>query len=476
MNRPGKWIVVALVVVGVAALSRVVTSQQPAPPPPPTPNPYAELFDKARPHLEAVLGGLGDLGDPLDAVPHFSAATPGQVQRLPDPDLEAHLHWHFAHLQGQTLEQTRQVARQVVASATIAQYVEGQDIITVAPDNLERIATWDESLAAVKTPALVQLALVYEAVRYHLDRRYNLAKLRADCRDAEEYHALQALIEGRAQAVTRQVAQRLGSQSLFPLLAQRYLHVPDEAPDPGLRAASQTYLQGLNRACVLGTKFWQELEQAGIRPDVAFTRRPRQMTLITRPQAWMRALDANRPDLASVLAPLEGTLPAAQWLPIQQTWTPAMLGQVAALFGAPRERVDKVAATWDEGRTLLWVQRTHPERQVALSVVRHENAAAARAFFGFAVDLQRKQDSLPPGTCGPALQVIESKSMPVHLEGFDEAAQNEKQIQLSGGPVVPVSLLLARSGDLVVQCTWHGATADPKVAEGLVQAVRVAAR
>jgi hypothetical protein len=470
MSRPGKWIVLALVVLGFAALSRVVTSQQPAPAPasPPVPNPYAELFDKARPHLEAVLGGR------LEEVPRFSTATPGQLLRLPDPDLDAHLRWHFAHLQGQTLERTRQVARQVVASATIAHYVEGQGIITVAPANLERIATWDESLAAAKTPELVQLALVYEAVRYQLDRRYNLAKLRADCHDAEEFHALQALLEGRAQAVTRQVAQRLGTQSLFPVLAQRYLHVPDDAPDPGLRAASQTYLQSLNRACVLGANFWQELEQAGVRPESAFTRRPRQMTLITRPQAWLRALNANRPDLASVLAPLAGTLPAAQWQPIQQTWTPAMLGQVAAMFGASRERVDKVAATWDEGRTLLWVERAHPERQVALSVARHESAAAAGAFFGFALDLQRKQDVLPPGTCGPALQVVESKSTPVHLEGFDEAVQNEKQIQFSGGPAIPVHLLLARAGDLVVQCTWHGTTADPVLAERMLQAVREA--
>jgi hypothetical protein len=448
----------------------VVISQQPTPPPPPAPNAYAELFENARPHLEAVLGG------PLDVVPRFSTATPQQLLRVPAPDLDAHLHWHFAHLQGATLERTRQVARQIAVSATIAQYVEGKDVIVVVPDNPEKIAAWDESLTQVNTPAFVQLVLVYEVLSYHLDHVYNLARLRADCHDAEEYHALQAIAQGRAQWVTWQVAEKLGSQALVPLLAQRFLHVPDEAPDPSLRAASQTYLQGCNRACVRGMAFFMELQQAGIREEMVFARLPRQLTLVTRPQAWIRALEANRPDLASVLSPLEGMLPPAEWQPIQQTWTPAMLGQVAGLLGAPRERVEKVAATWDEGRTLLWTQRNHPERQVALSVVRHETAAGARAYFGFAVDLQRQEDALPPGTCGPAIHVVQSKSTSVALEGFDEAVRNDKQIQFGGGQPVPVNLLLTRTGALVVECTWHGTAADPVLAQRMVEAVQAGAR
>jgi hypothetical protein len=466
MKRPGKWTVLALVVAGVAVASRVVISQQPAAVPPVVANLYGELFEKARPHLEAVLGS------PLEITPRFSTATPPQLQRVPDPDLDAHLHWHFAHLQSDTLERTRQVARQIAVSATVAQYVEGKDAIVVVPDNLEKIAAWDESLAPAKTEAFVQLALVCEVVRHQLDHRYHLAQLRADCHDAEEYHALQAVIEGRTQDLTLRVAEKLGSQALFPLLAQRYAHVPDEAPDPSLRAVSQTYLQYLNRACAQGVSFWSALDQAGVHEECAFTRRPRQLTMVARPEAWIRAWEANRPDLAGVLQPLESALPAAEWQSAQQTWTPVMLAQVAGLLGTPRERVDKIAATWDEGRTLLWVQRSHPDRQVALSAVRHENAAGARAYFGFAVDLQRKQDTLPPDTCGPSIRVIESKSTSVHLEGCDEAVRNDKQIQFSGAPVVLVSLLLARSGDLVIECTWHGATADADLAERLVQAVR----
>jgi hypothetical protein len=470
MKRWGKWGILALTVVGaVAVAGRVVISQQPAAPP--VANPYAELFDKARPHLEAVLR------DRFDGL-QFSTATAAQLPRVPDADLDAHLRWHFPHLQGTTLAKTREVARQVVATATVAQYAEGHNVIVVVPDNFEKIAAWDPELARVNSAEFVQLALVYEAVRAHLDQRFNLAKLRADCCDAEDFAALQALVDGRAYEVCRRVAERLGTQALVPLLAQRWLRVPDEVADPSLKAASQTYLHGRAAAATRGAAFHNALWDAALK-DVEgeiFTARPRQLSAVARPARWLGSRFKQQPSLAEVLRPLEGTFPGADWQPMQQSWTPAMLGQVAAMLGAPKERVEKAAASWYEGRTLVWLQRGRPDRQVALSVVRHDGEAGARSYLGFAVDLQRKQDTLPPGTCGPTIQVVESKMTSLRLEGFDEAVRNDKRIRLGAGEPVPVSVLLARSGELVVECTWHGGTADAATAERLVQAVRAGAR
>jgi hypothetical protein len=485
MKRWRKWggLTLALgIVVGLAG--RAVISQQPpptaplpppAPPMPPTVTPAAlgtlanHLWEPLRPHLEAVLGA------PLEAVPQIRTVTTAQLSQVADADLDAHLRWHFPQLRGDTLTATRRVARQIVASSTIAQYVEGSDTILVVPEALPRIAHWDESLAAVDSPAVLQLALVHETARFLLDRRYHLTKLRAACRDGEEHQALLAVVEGRAQQVTRQVAVRLGQEKLFPLLAQRYLRVPDEAPDSGLRAVSQTALRQRHKACVQGENFYSVLADAGLRDaeQRVFGRLPRQQRTIERPDLWLRALDQNRPDLAGVLESLESALPAEEWQPFQQTWTPAMLAQVAGLLGTPRERVDKVAASWDEGRTLLWSHRQHPERQVALSVVRHDKPAGARTYFGFAVDLQRKQDTLTPGNCGPAIRVLESQSSGMQLEGFDEAVRNDKSIQYGDAAPVAVHLLLARAGDLVVECTWYGAGTEPALAERLAQAVRM---
>jgi hypothetical protein len=485
MKRWMRWGVFTLTVLALGGLaSRVVISQQPPPQslavPTPTPaalaplgTPANELWVPLRPHIEAVLGTR------LEGMPQIRSVSPAQLLAVPDADLDAHLRWRFPHLRGDTLTANRQVARQVVASAQVAQHLEGSDVILVLPDAPPRIARWDESLAAADTPALLQLALVHETVRFLLDRRYNLGKLRAACRDGEEQQALLAVIEGYAQWVTHKVAIRLGCEATFPLLARRFQYVPDEAPDPGMRAVSQTALRDRQRAYLEGENFYGVLEEAHLTDIEAhvFARLPRQGRSIARPDLWLRALQKNRPDLASVLLSLESALPAAQWQTMQQTWTPAMLGQVAAMLGVPRERALQLEATWDEGRSLIWSHRQRPDQQVALSVVRHETSAAARAYFGFAIDLQRKQDSLTPGSCGPAICVAESQSTPVTLEGFDEAVRNDKKIQYgAGNEPIAVHLLLARACDLVVECTWYGANAEAGLAERLAQAVRAAAK
>jgi hypothetical protein len=91
------------------------------------------------------------------------------------------------------------------------------------------------------------------------------------------------------------------------------------------------------------------------------------------------------------------------------------------------------------------------------------------------VDLQRKQDELAGGSCAPTVRVLESKATPVQLPGFDEAVRNDKRMQYGAdGPPVAVSTLLARAGDVVVECSWHGWPAETEWA-GRVAAAALAA-
>jgi hypothetical protein len=478
MNRWGKWaFVVSAAVSGVALVlaNRVVISQQPTTllsPNASAAQRIVDLFEKARPHLEEALGAK------LDFEPQFRAVTAGELLATPDEDLDGHVNWHFPHLEAQTLIRTRQIARQIVDKSTVAHYDERAKVIVVDLENLPKIAAWDEELASVNSDAFLQLDLVREAVRWHLDQRYHLASLRRGCHDAEEFDALEAVIEGRTTAVTRQVAIKIGSGAAFPPLATRYLHVPDDAPDAALKTISQTALRSRYRAAEQGMAFFNGLAASGVRDveTLVLTRLPRQMTVITQPQRWVDALNKKQPDLAAVLGPLETAMPSAQWQPQQQTWTPAMLAQVASLLGAPRERAEKVGSSWYEGRSLIWTKRDQPDCQVALTVVRHIDNAGARAHFGFAVDLERKQDVLPAESCGPTLRVIESKSTTVTIVGFDEAIRNDKRISFGGAAPISVSQVLARVGDIVVECTWHGQTADVALADRLFQSVNTAAK
>ncbi len=430
----------------------------------------AELFAQARPHLEAVLGA------PLPKQPRFQLVTAEQMARLPDPDLLACLRWQFPDVKPDELPRAFHVARHVAAGAAVARLDEGSDVINVVVENLPAIARWDPSLAQVDSPAFLQLALVQEAARLVLDQRYGLAKRRARCESAEEFLALQAVVEGRCQWLTRQVARRLDSEAIFPLLAERYLRVPDLAPDPALRTMSQLPLRQLFWAQAHGLAFFNHLQEKGL-PEAekrAFLHPPRLARWIERPDLYIRSERTDERDLAAALRSLDKALPAEEWVSLLQPWTPSMVRQVGALMGE-RARAERAVAAWYEGCSLVWTPRRGSPHHVALSVVRHENAQGARTYFGFAVDLQRKQDGLDDKSCGPPIRVQESKASSVKLSGIEEAVRFDKRMQYGAGSTpIPVSTLLARVGDLVIEVSWHGLPPDLAWAERLVPAVLTA--
>src|SRR5262249_35064678 len=156
---------------------------------------------------------------------------------------------------------------------------------------------------SANSPAFLQLALVHEVARFVLDQRYGLARRRGDCRDREEFVAWQAVLEGRAQWATAEVARRLGTQATFPLLAARSRYVPDAGPDPALRTYSQTAIQVRAWAYAQGLVFFNYLHDKRL-ADVekrAFTRPPRQVRWLEKPELYLRAEQSNRPDLAAAL-------------------------------------------------------------------------------------------------------------------------------------------------------------------------------
>jgi hypothetical protein len=462
MNRQGKsrWLAaLTLCLVGAPALG-----QQPAS----TTDQAAALFARARPHLEEVLGR------PLEKSPQFRPATVEQLRPLPDPDLEAHLRWQFPDLRDAARIHALEVALHVAASATVARHLEGSDVILVNAEQARVLARWDDRLAPAASPEFLQLALVHEAARFVLDSRYDLRRRRAACRDADEYRVLQACVDGWAQWVTRQVARRLGTEAAFPLLAERFLHAPDVGADPAQRTVSQTALRQRHWAYTQGLAFFSQLEEQGVR-DVdrrVFARPPRHVGWIERPELYVRAEKTGCASVAAALARLEQVTPPGSWRAAQQGWTPDMVKQVATLLGES-ERAEKVLSSWDEGRSLVWTVKDSLGHQVAaVSVVRHESPAAARAYYGFAGDLQRKADTLSGGACAGIMRVLEAKSAAVALPGVEEAVRHDRRVQFGqGGPPVAATTLLARAGDLAIEFSWYGVPADLAWAGRVVDAL-----
>jgi hypothetical protein len=313
----------------------------------------------------------------------------------------------------------------------------------------------------------LKLALIHETVRYALDSRYDLAKLRQACQDAEEWFALEAFIEGRAQWVTRQIARRLGKEEFFPLLADRFLHVPDQHTDPALRTISQSVVHRRQWAYEKGLAFFEYVGNQGL-GDVekqALSKPPKLTKWIEEPELYVKALKGKRPDLATILTRLEKipprVPPPGDWKCQQQSYSAEMMSQAAALF-ADKNLLEKIADSWQEARSLVW---TDGGRQVAVSLVRFQTPAAARAYEALILDIQRQREEIASG----AMRSIKSQAKIVGMPGLEENVQNDLEATIiHSKPIIPKSPV---PPDCVLEITWFGMDADTLWAEQVVSSL-----
>jgi hypothetical protein len=434
-----------------------------------------EVFAPARPHLEAVLGRR------LERLPTFGVVTPADLAAVPDGLIDLQAAWQYHDLDAGVRERARKAATAALRGATVAGLEKWREVtvagidarnqtILVAPENASRIAGRDPSMKGASSAAFLRLALVQETTRWLLDRQYDLAKRRAACRDSEELIGLQAMIEGRCQWVTRQVARRMGEEAAFALLAEAYRHAPDAEGDGTARVLGRDALDRRRWCCVQGLAFFDYLAKQGVKDAEAraFAHPPRQAAWVERPELYLRSERLNLGDLADVLKRLEGLLPSADWQAAQQPWTAAMLREAAGMLGEG-QRGEKVSQGWDAGRLLVWSARANPGHQVSVGVIRFQDAAAARAYYGLAVDLQRKQDEL---LSGAGRRPVESHTEALHLTGADEALRADKKVRLTdNGAPLSVTQMWARIGERVVEFSWHGVPGDTDWAQRVLDAV-----
>jgi len=409
-------------------------------------------IEQVRPELEKALGY---------SLPKLPLIQSANLSRQADPDVAACVRWRWPHLKDDALARALEDAQAVTASASVARLVEGTNVILVQPENQKSSSGLDEEF--------LKLALIHETVRYALDSRYDLAKLRSACQVAEEWFSLHALIEGRAQWVTRQLARRIGKEEYFPLLAERFTYVPDRDSDPALRTISQSVIQKRLWAYQQGLGIFEYLESQGL-GDVektVFSQAPKLEGRIEEPELCLRALKSKRPDLATILAKLEKVPPPGNWTSTQHAWTPEMILQVGGVL-EDQELVKKIAESFPEGRTLIWSDKTNLGRHVALTITRFSDDAAARTYFAFAQKVIQNMDDK---------QGAKSIMQSVHLPGIKEAVEiNRNVLPVDSRDIQKTSArvhfqnraLLAHCGDTVIDITWHNEPGHPSWAEQII--------
>jgi hypothetical protein len=429
----------------------------------------AGLFAQARPHIEAVMGYR------FDPPPRFRMANERDLEQWRRADVEAEISWQFpdvARAGGSALAETVRESRRGHMSACIAGASGGREII-LFPGNAAKIAAWSPDLTGLNTRAFAQLALVHEAVKMNLELRYNITDRQRTCADGDSFLATLALVEGRAQWVTREVAKRLGTEAAFPLLAQIWLHVPDGLSNPALRAATQEFYRRRFWMLASGLAFEDALARAGLGDESAIFNRQIPSMWIDHPDRCVRALRAHRTGLDVVLASLECTLPPDEWEPKQETCTPEMIKQAAGTFGEG-DRADSALAACEEARQVVW-RGKQAGRAIALNLIRFETSAGAAVYYRFASVLQQKADQRLANASG-ALRLVDERSKAFAVSGVDACTWTDKKLTVSAsqsGPDgnIPASTLLAHDGVLVIDIQWQNLPGDENWARRVVETI-----
>ena len=317
---------------------------------------------------------------------------------------------------------------------------------------------------------MLQLAIVHEIVRHHLDKQYHWWDQLTKCLDEDELWTWQALVEGRASAGNRgRRRPARHAPPMFGLLAQRYRTVPEMGADPDRLSVIQAIIfrQKLD-ARTHGKDFFARLVRDGVKPAeaTAFTTPPRQLLWISRPELYVKALRGGLPDLRKVLTGLERLPPGSKATAAQQPLGPEMVRQVAGML-QEQPRAEAVLKGWEEGRTLAWFAPS-AAGSIAISIARFDTPASARAYHGLSLDLQRKRDEMMNSNCTSTCKVTESKCEAVDMPRAELAVRCFKKVKYSNGQTAAADMLYVLAGSLVIEVNGVSVTVDPAWARQVV--------
>lgn len=135
-----------------------------------------------------------------------------------------------------------------------------------------------------------------------------------------------------------------------------------------------------------------------------------------------------------------------------------MVRQSAEMLGEG-DRAAKVLTAWQEGWSVQWSDRRDPRRGLHAGVIRFNDAPAARAYYGVALDLQRKADAQITSQA-PAVQLVRSQPTPIQVAGAEDATRIDRSLSVGGTEPVTQTTVLLQARDLIFEFTWIQTPAD----------------
>jgi len=219
----------------------------------------------------------------------------------------------------------------------------------------------------------------------------------AGCDSADSMRACNAVIEGHAQMVARDLAERMGCAEGFATFTRAISTPPKTLTDGGAGAEmmARTLTSYMAFSYVTGETFFQGLRKNGGSAAVmrAFSEPPRDPVLIANPE-WFLHPD-RRPrsvfELDPALEPFAGSFDGEEWTLNRVTVSPTDL--VTAMAPLPQEEIEAIGKTMRQNRVQVGTLGMG-QSQVVLGVFEFGTPAEAAAYREAYGRLQRARDEM----------------------------------------------------------------------------------
>ena len=247
-----------------------------------------ELADEAR---ALVAEHYGESAEALDT-PVRVVEREALVATL-ETDLRPQLAIQFGE---EGASETVELAAEVMGGVCLARYAFAAGEVLICRENIEELAAVLE-IPALESEETLRAVLVHEFVHARDAREVDFAARVAACADTDQLQAMNAVIEGHAQYVTRAIAVTHELEAAFEVFAGAISKVPPSLTEPALRTQAEVAASAFAFAYEDGERFVRAVAEAR-GPEalpLLFSEPPRDPTEILRPEYFLDP--ASRPEL-----------------------------------------------------------------------------------------------------------------------------------------------------------------------------------
>ena len=338
----------------------------------------------------------------------------------------------------------------LLKDALFAKYAMLDDVILVVPENVDRLARLIDE-PDLRSPEVLRAVLTHEWVHALDDRRHNLMDFKAHFTTVAKFSVFDAIVEGHAQHVARQICATAGWSEAFETFTRSVDKTP-HTDDESLRHFRRAMVQWATQAYHQGERFVAAVHEARGAEGVAalFDDPPDDAEWIQHPD-WYLDPSLRPPSgtaLDDALDVFAGTLDPARWrvdemsLSVEQ-----MLSVLTTLPDEDREWVRRHVL---RSRMVVANSRIAPgSRQIVGALHELRGADEARRWVQIEEAISRAKDE---AWVDQAIRIDAAEYHPIAM-GAVVGVYALKQVTM-GQVTVDVHLLLLTHGAFVAELTW----------------------